>query len=89
MTRIVDAAVAGEPFVCRISDYHGNAPSQEIMDFCGQNVINELDRKLQVSNGNSTSVYFEKDGKLYKVYKGPNQAVTIPGKYTYNVYECR
>ena len=89
MPKIVESAVAGKPVKCRISNYHGDVPSLKLMDFCEDVVLKALFRKFRDSKGKSTSLYFEKDGKYYKIYMGLNRTATIPGKYTYNVYECR
>ena len=68
-----------------IGNTHGDAPSKEICEFCGKEVVDELARKMKGKP--SGRVYFEKDGCGYHLYGGPTRAVTLPGKYCFNVYK--
>ena len=83
MTRILDSTPDGDEKVV-IGNTHGDAPSKEIRDFCGKEVVDELLEKMRGKP--SGRVYFKKDGKSYRLYGGPNRATTIPGKYTFHVY---
>ena len=67
-----------------IPNTHGDTPSSEIRTFCGDDIINELLKKLKEQP--SGQLFFEKDGVFYRVYGGPSKAVTIPGKYCFHVY---
>ena len=69
-----------------IGDTHCDMATQEIIDFCGQDVVDEIDRKQKASENQRAFVYFEKDGIYYHIFKGLNGTKTLPGKYTYNVY---
>ena len=69
-----------------IENTHCDKATQRIIDFCGQNVVDEVDRKQKSSPNHRAIVYFEKDGKYYHIYKGLNGTQTLPGRYTYNVY---
>ena len=85
MSRILPNEPDGHPTVI-IGNTHSDDLNQcrEICDFCGENVIHELLRKLR---GNpSGRVYFEKDGEYYRLYGGPNRAQTIPAQFTFHVY---
>ena len=89
MSRIVtsrEARNAGTGISRVIGDTHRDNATPEIIDFCGQNVVDAIDRKLSGSNGDSTRVYFEKEGKYYHIYKGLN-GTQSPGRFTYNVYQ--
>ena len=88
MPRIVTRNEAGDLQHCQISNYYGDVASKEIVEFCGQNVIDEIDRRLISARGASTTVHFEKDGRYYQLYKGPNGTRTMAGRYGYNVYLC-
>ena len=88
MPRIVTRNEAGKAQCRQISNYYGDVASDEIVKFCGQNVIDEIDRRLKSARGASTTVHFEKDGRYYQLYKGPNRTRTKAGRYGYNVYLC-
>ena len=84
MIRILDYTPQGKATVA-ISNTHGNAPSYEICEFCGQEAIKILMGKLQ--NNRSGRLYFEREGISYRLYGGPSRAKTIPGKYCFHVYK--
>ncbi len=71
-------------------NYYGDTPSQKIIDFCGEEVIRELERRPLIDQGpdypKGTIVYFERDGIAYHIYKGINERPRMQGKYGYNVY---
>ncbi len=89
MTRIVERSEgisSDSRCRCAIGDTHCDKATQNIIDFCGQNVVDEIDGKQAASMNQRAFVYFEKDGKYYHIFKGLNGTQTLPGKYTYNVY---
>jgi hypothetical protein len=84
MVKILNHRPAGR-ITAAIGHRHGDQPSREICDFCGEAVVNKLLEKLLGQP--SGRVYFVKDSTPYHLYGGPSRAVTIPGKFCFNVYK--
>ena len=74
----------------RFSNYYGDEPSREMKDFCGPEVMREverLQREIDAGARKSGKVFFQcADGKCYHIYCGENPRPTMPGKFLYNVY---
>ena len=73
----------------RISDYHGDEPSREMRDFCGPEVMREvetLQRKIDAGTRQGGKIPFERDGQAYHIYCGENPSPNITGRFLYNVY---
>jgi len=87
MSRIVTRQESGRLCKCVISDTHCNNATQQIIDFCGLDIVKELDRKTSTSKTGGAIILFEKEGSYYQAYKGHNTS-KLPGNYTYNVYLC-
>jgi len=84
MNKLLNHRPAGR-ITAAIGNIHGDKPSREIYDFCGETVVNKLLEKLLAQP--SGRIYFVKDGKPYHLYGGPSRAVTFPGKFCFNVYK--
>jgi len=63
-------------------NFHGIEQPEELIDFCGQEVLDQLDRQLRERHTQNTLVYFqfEGDGRTYRIWKG------IGNRKGYNVY---
>lgn len=74
----------------KFSNYYGDEPSREMRDFCGAAVMREvekLQREVAAGTRKGGKVFFQcDDGKCYHIYCGVSTAVTMPGKFLYNVY---
>ena len=83
-TILPHAPKGGHPTVY-IGNTHQNNLTQckAICNFCCPNVINQL--LLKLKSNPSGIVFFEKNGKYYRLYGGPNRS-QLPGKYTFHVY---
>lgn len=73
------------PIKVEISNFHGDKPSDKIMQFCPQETQKLERRPLGNGHPKSTTIRFSKNGKDYQLYKGPNKTQN-GGKFTYNVF---